>query len=818
MIPFNLKKIVPYIVALFVFIVLTVIYCYPEVFEGKVRFAGDTKSWEGMIHENVLYAEETGVHSAWVGSMFSGMPAYQVGGVEVPKPAFFIPFRSILTLGFGGTMFYIICYFIGFFILLRSFKINKWLCIVGSVAITLSSYFLIILGAGHNTKAQTLGLMAPVIAGFFLIFRKHYGWGIILTMIYTAIGFISHPQMSYYICMMIGVFFCAEIYIHIKEKRYKDLLFGTFLFAFSMVIGLGTNLSSILSNSEYARETMRGGHSDLVQIDDDINKTNGLDLDYATQWSYGIDETLTLLIPNFMGGSSNYNTGTNSKVYTALLDYGLSHSNAAQFCNSLPTYWGNQPFTSGPVYVGAIVCFLFILGLLQIKGAYKWAFLIATLMSIFLAWGNNFMPLTKFFFNHFPLYSKFRTPSSILIVAEIAMPLLGFLALNKCLDSSTHTKKTLKNIYIAVGITAGLSLIFALFGSLINVSSPNDVSIFAQLPKEISSAILAERTSMLRSDAFRSFVFIILSAGLLILFIKGKVKSGVLIAGMGLLILLDMWGVDKRFFNNSYFVDEKADNSYFAIQPYEEVILEDTDPHFRVYNMTGSPFNESRTSYRLKSIGGYNAAKLRRYQDLIDEHLSQHNIKVLNMLNAKYIVMNNESGQAQPYINREALGNAWYIDSLIVLSTPNEESNALKSINVANTAVLDDDFASFTEGFVAGNDSTATIKLTKYAPDYLEYSSSAEKAGTAVFSEIYYPYGWKAYIDGEAVEHFRVNYTLRALNIPAGTHHIRFEFRPDSIEKGGMFNKLCWYIIYLTIIYFIYIEIKQRYLRNKVAE
>jgi hypothetical protein len=771
----------------------------------------DTVSWRGAVQETKQFNENPGNSTFWTGTMFSGMPNYQITGGKITSESFLKPITKLSSLWFNGTLMLLIWYLIGFFILLRSFKVNTWLSIIGAMAITLSSYFFIIIEAGHSTKAHTIAMMAPVVAGFFLIYNKKYIWGLVFTMIYCALGMMPHPQMAYYFFLLIGCLFFAELFIHIKEKRMKAFLVATLLFVAAVGVGLGTRYTKMAINQEYVKETMRGGHSELEKENDDQNKTEGLDLDYATQWSYGIDETFTLLIPNFMGASSNYDVGTNSKVYQELINNRVPKKNSADFCKNVPTYWGTQPFTSGPVYVGAIICFLFVLGLCIVKGPYKWALLVATIFSVLLSWGKNFMPLTELFFYYFPMYNKFRAVSSILVVAEVTMPLLRFLAIKTIMEKQIAKEKLIKNIYISAGITAGICLIFALFGGLFyDFTSPNDESVFAQFPDWLGSAIVAERASMLRADAFRSFAFILLGAGVLWMFVKEKLKLPYFMGILGILILADMWPVAKRFFNDDHFVSQKYETNYFKKQPYEEYILQDPDPHFRVFNVTTNSFNESRTSYYLKHIGGYNAAKLRRYQDLISEHIYKNNMEVINMLNTKYFIVKGQNNEPMPQYNPYAMGNAWYIDSVLVVNTPNEECDALNEINLRNTAVLDTKFADFVKDFNAGKDSTAQVTLLSYAPNALEYQTQSAKDGIVVFSEIYYPYGWHTYLDGKPTEHFGVNYTLRALNVPAGEHHIKFEFKPDVIKKAEPISMLCIIILYGTILVGIVYSVVRR--------
>lgn len=813
-----LKKLLPYVAAVAIFIALSLAYCSP-LMEGKVIQAGDTKSWEGMVHE-AKTAMDNGNPTFWTGSMFCGMPTYQIGGGVYPGATLDRPFRYATHLCFAGTLAIFIGYFLGFFILLRAFKVNTWLSIIGSIAITLSSYFMIIIAAGHNTKAITLGWMAPVVAGFYLIFQKKYGWGICLTMIYTCLGLMCHPQMSYYIGMLIGVLWFAEIYIHIKEKRWKDLGIGTLCFVLALLLGAATGYGKYKTNSEYASETMRGGHSELVKASDAGNKTSGLDLDYATQWSYGIDESMTFLIPGFKGNASNYNVGIKSETYQTLVQNNVPRQSAEAFCKNVPTYWGNQPFTAGPVYMGAVVCFLFLLGLLIVKGPYKWALLVATICSVLLSWGHHFMPLTKLFFNYFPMYNKFRAVSSILVVAEITMPLLGFLALKAVMNQEVVRDKWIKSMWISAGITGGLCLFFALFGSMIyDFTASNDAQIFAQLPQWLTGAIIADRASMMRVDAFRSLVFIALAAVLMWLYGKGKLKTAWFIPLIGILVLCDLWPVDKRYFNNDNFVSKTQDKNYFKKLPYEDQLLStETDPNYRVLNLTTNTFNESRTSYYFKSIGGYHAAKLRRYQDLIEQHISKMHMPVLDMLNTKYFFVSGPNGQVQVQRNPNAMGNAWFIDSLIVVNTPNEECDALGTINLRHSAVCDAQFAGFVKDFVPHHDSTATVRLLTYAPNQLEYECTTAQPGTIVFSEIYYPYGWKVFIDDQPTAHFRANYTLRALNVPAGQHRIRFVFDPDSVRQGGKVTVVAYSIIYVIIIGFVGWAVMQGKRRRKAVK
>lgn len=784
-----------------IFVIASAIYFMPAL-QGKIVYGGDNINGTAALQESFNFYNETGESTLWTNSMFSGMPNIQMGGYRLAARKILAPCYLFFRWGARNVYFIMLFYLLAFYLLLRTFKVDKWLSLAGAFATSLSSYFFVIIAATHNAKCIAITWMTLVTVGFLLMFRKQYGWGAILTMLFIPMGFFDHPQMGYYICMLIGILFCAEAYTHIKEKRWKDLGIATAVFAVSFAVGMGIGGASFIATQEYASQTMRGGHSDLQKESDTYNKVqNGLDLDYATAWSYGIDETMTLLIPDYMGAASGYNVGTNSVLYKELTQAGVPKQSARQFCEHAPTYWGEQPFTAGPVYAGAIVCFLFLLGLIIVKGPYKWALLIATVFSVLLSWGHNFMPLTELFFQYFPMYNKFRAVSSILIVAEITMPLLGFMAVQTIVSHSGNTAAQRRDriaIYISAGITAGVCLLFALFGGrMLDFTCSGDRQFASQLPDFAYQALLDQRAAMLQADAWRSFAFIAAAVVLLWIYMRKGVKTIWLGIALTVLVIADMWPVAKRFCNDGNFVTAKQRDKSFAMYPYEKELLKDTT-YYRVLNLTTNTFNEARTSYYLHSVGGYHAAKLRRYQDLIDEHLSKMNWNVINMLNTKYLIVQGRDGQPVAQLNPGAMGNAWFVDSLLVVNTANEESDALNYLDLHRVAVLDRQFESFATTTATLADTTAHITFCSYAPNRLVYRSCSEVAKTAVFSEIYYPFGWKVTVDGVPQEHFRVNYTLRALNVPAGEHEIVFSFEPDSIRKGNLLSVICIIILFLT--------------------
>ncbi|MBO4566558.1 MAG: hypothetical protein J5695_04970 [Bacteroidales bacterium] len=780
-----------YIVAIVLFVTLALLYCKP-VLVGKVIQSPDDVNGVSAIQETVRYYQETGRHILWTGSMFSGMPNYQISGGHFRSDALLSPLKNFFIKGTSNPAWVLIFYFFCFFILMRAFGVDKWLSIAGAVAIALSSYFLVIIGAGHGGKTVSISYMTLVAAGFYLIFRKKYALGAIMVMFFTAISLIVHLQMSYYLMMLIGLFFLAEVWIHVREKRWKDLGVATLVFAVSLAIGVGANGASVLTNIEYTRETIRGGASEVADEQDGKNIGNGLDIGYATNESYGVDETLSLLIPGFKGGASGMPIKEKSHTSRTLKTLGSIVEG-----DKIPMYWGAQPFTMGNVYVGAIICFLFLLGCLIVKGPYKWALLAATVFSILLSWGHNFMWLTEFFFRYFPLYSKFRAVSSILIVAEIAMPLLGFLALKSIFEGSVSGKRLRVSLLVSAAVTAGICLFFAIAGrEVLTFVSPYDETYAEQLSAPVMNAVVSDRADLLTSDSWRSFGFVLAGAVLLWLYSRKKLGRAFTILILGVLITADLWPVDRRYFNDSFFVRPRATQDAFKEKKWETDILADPDPHFRVLNMNSNTFSEARTSYRFESIGGYHAAKLRRYQDLIDRYLSKNNTKVIGMLNAKYFVVSDDAALRNP----NASGNAWFVDNLMVMYRPSDELDALEVIDLSKNAVLGKEFIRFASNYNPGVARDAEVHLTSYAPDRLEYDCTNSKPGTIVFSEIYYPYGWKAFIDGNPADHFRADYVLRALNVPAGSHHITFVFDPDSVHIGEAIAITCIVLMFITML------------------
>lgn len=791
----SLRKYVPDLVAAVIFLILAFAYCIPVLLGHQLQSLDDVNAISA-VQETLRYNKETGDRTLWTESMFCGMPNYQIASGQYRSDRLMAPFRDFLHRGPGHTAWILIFYFISFFLLMRSFGIDRWLSIVGAIAVALSSYFIVIITAGHGGKTISISYITLTAAGFYLIFRKRYIPGAIMVMFFTAIGLATHLQMSYYLLMMTGLFYIAELWIHIRGRRWKDLGIATLVFAISLGIGAGAGSAGLFTNKEYVTETTRGGRSELAEGEMAAKaEETGMSLELATRDSYGISDTFSLLIPGIKGGSSHARVKPGSHTDKVLKARGLELSE-----NAAPLYWGGQPFTYGNVYVGAIVCFLFLLGCLIVKGPYKWALVAATLFSVFLSWGQNFPWLTKLFFNYFPFYNKFRAVSSILIVAEIAMPLLGFLALKSVFYGSVSGNKLKRAIFVSAGITAGICLVFGIFGtSIFTFTCPNDEFYAKRLSAFVMKGVMADRASLLVSDSWRSFAFIAGTAVLLLLYINKKLPRGAAVAVLGILILFDMWPVDKRYLCDADFNRPRTARKAFSEQPWETRILSDPEPHFRVMNLCNDTFNEARTSYRLESVGGYHSAKLRRYQDVIDEYLVKQHKFTLDMLNVKYFIRNGRYGP-EVQLNPDATGNAWFVKRLFVMEGARNELEALDIIDLTSTAVVEKEFAPFLAAERPGIAPDAEVRLTAFTPKRLDYECTSSQPGTIVFSEIYYPYGWKASIDGERVDHFRANYILRALNVPAGSHHITFVFDPDSARKGDTVATVCVILMYMFIL------------------
>lgn len=775
----------PHLVAIVTFVLLVMIYFAPQVFENKQLPQGDMISARGMGHDAREYHEQTGEWSHWSNSMFGGMPYNVTSGVD--SKSIFRPISTLMKVSFyGETTAVLWLLLIGFYIFMLAVGSGPWLGIVGAIAFAFGSYNLIIIGAGHVTKGWVLATVPAVIGGCVLCYQQKYIVGFIVTLLATGLNvYWNHQQISYYTLLMLIPLAITYLIYAIREKKQKQFWTASAALVVAAIMAIAPAMDKLLPTWDYSKETMRGG-AVLKGTEDSEAGKSGLNREYAFQWSYGKAETMTLLIPNFYGGSSNYALGEDSETYKTVKKY-AGTSQAKQIVKALPTYWGDQPFTSGPVYAGAIICFLFVLGLLAVKGPERWWLLVAVIIGILLSWGRNLPSLNNWLFDHLPLYNKFRTPSMSLVMTTTAMAMLGMLALRALLKKEVE----LKHIYIATGITGGLCLLFALFPGM---AGGFTTKMDAQLPEWLSECLIDDRRAMLTSDAWRSLCFILLAAAVLFAYLKiEKMRSGIVIALMGVLILADLWTVDKRFLNDDHFVPKKR--NLVTMTEADKQILADKDPNYRVLNLTTSTFNDAQTSYFHKSVGGYSPAKLRRYQDIIDYYFAgKLNMNVLNMLNTRYVI----TQQGVQY-NPEAFGNAWFVQNIEWVNNPNEEIAAIGNADLLQKAVIDTCWRTkVSEGLTMTQ--PASLRLTKYAnPGNLFYESESSEDGLAVFSEVYYK-TWKAFIDGKEVPVLRANYILRAIEVPAGKHTIEFRCEDDLLLDTQIVSTIASCLVVLVII------------------
>ena len=824
-----MKKLLPDLIAILAFVLLSFAYFFPADIENRILFQHDTAAGAGAGQEVKEYYEQTGERSRWTNSLFGGMPMYQIApsydstkSLQWVQKAYqlFLPDYVCLTF----------MLMLGFYILLRVFGIPVWLAGLGGIMWAFSSYFFILISAGHIWKFITLAYVPPTIAGIVLAYRGKLLWGGILTALFVALQITSnHVQMSYYFFFVILFFVGAYFEKAWRTKTLPQFFKASAVLIVAALVGIAANVSNLYHTYAYSKETMRG-KSELVQTGDAAKQTSsGLDRDYITQWSYGIDETLTLLVPNFKGGAS----AALSQSETAMSKANPMYSS---LYGSLTQYFGTQPMTSGPVYVGAFVLFLFVLGCFIVKGPLKWALIGATFFSIVLSWGKNFMPLTDFFIDYVPLYNKFRAVSSILVIAEFTIPLLAIFALKRLLEEPEIIKQEKKPLGISLLLTAGVALLLAVApGSIGSGYVPAQEAQMLQnavnqqmIPANELSGILANlgemRAELVSSDALRSFIIIGIGCSLLWLYASGKLRSSLTIAGITILCLADMWGVNKRYLNDAQFVPHSIRTETFTKTNTDELILQDTSLDYRVLNFATSTFDDNNTSYWHKSVGGYHPAKLRRYQEMIEHHISPemqaaykaiataggemdsvdaNKFRILNMLNTKYFIFPaGQQRQTVPILNPHAYGNAWFVNKVQYVNNANEEIDALDSIIPTETAVVDARFKDVLKGATESyKDSLSSIRLTSYAPNRLTYETNNAQDGIAVFSEIYYPDGWHVTIDGQPAELARADYILRTMYVPAGQHTIEMRFDPTSLHvtEGIAYGALALLVIGIIV-------------------
>ena len=786
-------QVLPHLLAVLFFLVLTATYFSPIIFEDKSLVQNDILQSKGMAHEIEQYRERTGEEPLWTNSMFSGMPAYLIA-TRYPGDlfGFFLkPFTFNLPPVAANIFVTLVCAYI----LFVAMGMSTWLSVVGAIALSFTSYNIVILEAGHNTKSYAIAFVPLALAGLLYAFRRGgqrlwlgaalFGFG--LTMHIRA----NHPQITYYFLLLILIFGIVQFVYAIKEKWVGDFLKRVAVLGLVAVIAAGVSFGRLYTALEYGKYSIRG-KSELKAANSGEKQSSGLDREYAFQWSYGVSETLTLLIPNFNGGASQGSLDEDSETGKAFAQLGVPPNQMAQLLENMPLYWGAQPSTSGPVYVGAIVCFLFVLGLFLVEKRLRIWLLVATILSIMLAWGHNFEAFNYFMFDYFPGYNKFRAVAMALVIAQFSIALLAMFALYRFLQlNKTDAKEAQRKLTLAAGITGGICLLVALFAGMADYVGVVDAQL-EQMQWPVA-ALRADRQSMMRGDAFRSLIFILLAAGGLYFYLKQKLTATNATLVIGLLILIDLWSVDKRYLNNGDF-QKRLVETHFEPTPADQAILQDKDLSYRVLNM-GNPFQDARTSYFHKSIGGYHGAKLRRYQDVIDKHISQNNIEVLNMLNTRYLITTDPQQPVQR--NPQALGNAWFVQNIITVNNPDEELAALTGLTPVNEAVVD--VSKFPVTKKEYNAAGSEIKLTSYEPNNLKYAVNAAQDGFVVFSEIYYKDGWQAYLDNKPVDHIRVNYILRGMPVPAGQHTIEFKFEPKEYALGNTVSLVSSILMLLVV-------------------
>ena len=824
----SIKKCLPDLLAVLLFVVLAFAYFFPADIEGRILYRHDASAGRGAGQEGIEYLEKTGERSRWTNALFGGMPTYQMapsyGSTDLLTKAIYA-----YHLWLPENVWFVFAYLLGFYILLRAFDFRQHLAALGSIIWAFSTYFLIIIAAGHIWKVWALAYLPPMIAGIVLAYRGKYLWGLLLTAVFSAFEInANHVQMSYYYLFIILFMVIAWLVEAIRQQQMARFLKATAVCIAGAAIGVCVNLSNLYHTWQYSKESMRG-KSELVKANNANQTSSGLERDYITQWSYGIGETWTLLIPNTKGGASM----PLSQNETAMKH---ADENYVSIYQQIGQYWGEQPGTSGPVYVGAFVVMLFILGLFIVKGPMKWALLAATVLSILLSWGKNFMGFTDFFLDYVPMYDKFRTVASILVIAEFTIPLLAMMALKKIFDEPELMKPRMKYVGISFLLTGGIALLFSLMPSAFfsGFVSTSELHALQSLPPEHVQPIIANltemRQAMFTSDAMRSFYIILVGTGILLAFMYGKLKKEWAIGIILVLCLVDLWTVNKRYLNDEMFVPKSEREAPQQKTQTDELILRDQTLDYRVLNLASNTFNENETSYYHKSIGGYHAAKLRRYQEMIEQYINpemqalfravseaagdmtQVNgdsiCPVLNMLNTRYFIFPLEGGQTVPIQNPYAYGNAWFVDKLDYVNNANEEMAAVGKIDLRHQAVADVKFKAQL-GEAVEQDTASVVTITSYEPNRLTYDVNSGKGGVLVFSEIYYP-EWTATVDGQPVELGRVDYLLRAIQIQPGKHQVELSFFPKSVSTTETIAYVAIVLLILTLLGTIFLEYKNR--------
>lgn len=824
----RIKTYWPDVLVVVLFAVISFAYFFPADLDGRILYRHDASAGRGAGQEVSEYHERTGKVSRWTNATFSGMPTYQTAP-SYQSTGVLNQVMKAYHLWLPENVWYVFAYLLGFYILLRAFDFRWHLAALGAIVWAFSSYFFIIIAAGHIWKVMALAYLPPLIAGLVWAYRGKLLRGFCVTALFSAFEIdANHVQMTYYYLFVIAAMVIAYGVDAVRRGQWKGFLRATGVCAAGALIGVLLNLSNLYHTWQYAQESMRG-KSELVKKNVTNQTGSGLDRDYITQWSYGIDETWTLLVPNAKGGAS-VPLAANAKAMEK------ADPNFMQIYQQMGQYWGDQPGTSGPVYVGAFVLMLFVLGLFIVKGPMKWALLGATVLSILLSWGHNFMPFTDFFLDYVPMYSKFRTVASILVIAEFTIPLLAMLALKRLVDEPDLMGKQMRWVYVSFGLTGGIALLFALMPTVFfsDFISAAELEALKGIPADylapLESNLRSIREGIFVADCWRSFWIIAIGMALLLLYRYRKLKAEYMVGAMVLLCLIDMWQVNKRYLNDGMFVEKSVREQAQPMTETDRLILRDKDLDYRVLNLASNTFNENETSYYHKSIGGYHAAKLRRYQDLIDNYIAPEmqqlmsalakaggdmtKVKgdsifpVLNMLNAKYFIVPLQNNKTVPIQNPYVLGNAWFVDKLNYVNNANQELEALGKLNLRHEAVADARFKTVL-GEATPQDSTSVVKLTAYAPNQLTYEVKSATGGVMVFSEIYYP-EWTATVDGKPVEIGRADYVLRALKVDKGQHQVVLTFDPKSVKQTETVAYAAYVVLLLVVLFGLYAEWKRK--------
>ena len=806
---FSIKRLLPHVLILIGFVVVSLAYFSP-VLQGKKINQSDIMHYIGMAQQQKEFAKATGEETYWTNSAFGGMPTYQLGA---KYPHNYIKKLDLALRFLPRPADYLFLYFIGFYILLLSLKVDFKLAALGALAFGFSTYLIIILGVGHNSKAHAIAYMPLVLAGIILTFRKKYILGFLLTTIALGLQIVAnHPQMTYYLLLLILVLGLSYLIDAYRKKVLPHFFKSIGLLTMAAILAVGLNATGIMATQEYVKESARGQSDLTINPDGSLKEvTTGLDRDYITEYSYGILETFNLYIPKFMGGGNYEDVGKNSETYKAYINLGASPIEALDAARNAPMYWGNQPIVEAPAYVGAVIIFLFVLGLFLVKGRLKWWLVGGTILSLLLSYGKNFGFLTDLFIDYVPFYNKFRAVSSIQVILELCIPVLGIFALSRLFNDFQKDEEKLKALLYSVGITAGLAIIFLLFKStLFDFEGLRDDQYISAYGQPFMDAVIKDRKSLMTTDTLRTLILVLLSAGTIYLFLKKKLSETLVVVVFAVLILFDLVTVDKQYVNNDNFISAiKVDKPYQPNQADKEILKD--KGHFRVMDMsTEGQRMPAKAAYYHNSLMGYSAAKLGRVEELLEFHVYKNNMNVLNMLNTKYIIAE-EQGQIFPYTNTEANGNAWFVSKLKVVADANQEIVALDSLNTKTTAVLEQ--AVQTDNNLKTTyrvDSIASIQLREFKPNYLKYESNNTNVGLAVFSEIYYAQGWNAYIDGTLTPHFRVNYVLRALELPKGNHTIEFKFEPQVVKTGSNVALVSSAILVILLLLGVFYEFKRR--------